>query len=63
METVDKKVTTVTNHRWFEFTQEEAAVLREALLTQVNWEKTEHGSFYDFFVNLYERLGDVEYPS
>ena len=61
METVDKKVVTTTNHRWFEFSQEEASVLREALLDQVDWEIPEHGKYYDFFLGLYNALADVSY--
>jgi len=63
MESVDKKVVTTTNHRWFTFTQEEAAALRKALMNDVNWEKFDSGQHYDFFLGLYESLADVEYPS
>ena len=63
METVDKRIVTTTNHRWFEFSQEEAMVLREVLINQVDWEATFSGQYYDFLLGLYEALADVEYPS
>lgn len=63
MDAVDKTVTTVTQHRWFTFTQEEAMVLREAMLNQIDWEETCQGKYYDFFLGFYEALADVEYPS
>jgi hypothetical protein len=63
MEIVDKVIISHTNHRWFEFSQKEAAVLREALISGVNWEEFANGEFYDFFLGFYESLNDVEYPS
>ena len=63
MESVEKTTTFTVTDKWFTFSQEEAATLRDVILNYVEWETYKFGSQEKFFEALFDALADVEYPS